>query len=146
MKGLYLSNNYEWHGLCTARLVKYNAMLKKILIVEDNELLIEVMTYILISNGYEVIALSRGDDVFNHIKTTHPDLVILDAILPGMDGRDICQLIKLNKATKDLPVIICSGDDSIGESLRQKGAPDDVLQKPFDITALIEKVEYQLAA
>lgn len=135
-----------WHALCTARLIKDNTMLKKILIVEDNELLIEVMTYILISNGYDVIALSHGENVFNEIKITHPDLVILDAVLPGMDGRDICQLIKLNKATRDLPVIICSGDDSIDESLQQKGAPDDVLHKPFDITSLIEKVEYQLAA
>ncbi len=121
-------------------------MLKKILIVEDNELMTEVMSYILISNGYDVIALSRGDDVFDNIKNNHPDLIILDARLPGMDGRDICQLLKLNKGTCNLPVIICSGDDNIDESLNKKGAPDDVLHKPFDIAALIEKVEYQLAA
>lgn len=121
-------------------------MQKKILIVDDNELMIEVMTYILISNGYDVIALTNGADVFNNIKENHPDLVILDAMLPGMDGRDICQLIKLNQTTKDLPVIMCSGDETIDDSLTQKGAPDDVLHKPFDINCLIEKVEYQLAA
>lgn len=120
--------------------------MKKILIVDDNELMIEVMTYILINNGYEVIALTDGTGVFNNIKINHPDLVILDAILPGMDGREICQLIKLNRATKDLPVIMCSGDESIDETLKQKGAPNDILHKPFDITSLIEKVEYQLAA
>jgi len=120
--------------------------MKKILIVDDNELMIEVMTYILINNGYEVIALTDGTGVFNNIKINHPDLVILDAILPGMDGREICQLIKLNRATKDLPVIMCSGDESIDETLKQKGAPNDILHKPFDINSLIEKIEYQLAA
>jgi len=109
--------------------------------------MLEVMTYILINYGYEVFSAKSGGEVFSHIKTDHPDLVILDAILPGMNGKDICQLIKLNKTTEDLPVILCSGDDdSIDESLKQKGAPDDVLHKPFDIKNLIEKIEYQLAA
>jgi len=121
-------------------------MPKKILIVDDNTLMIEVMTYILINSGYEVFATTKGSDVFERIRTDHPDLIILDAMLPGMNGKDICQLIKLNKTTQNLPVIMCSGDESISESLLQKGAPDDVLHKPFDINCLIEKVEYQLAA
>ena len=121
-------------------------MSKKILIVEDNVLMVEVMTYILISNGYEVFALTSGNEVFNQIKKFHPDLVILDAILPGINGREICQLIKLNKTTRDLRVIMCSGDDTIDDVLDQNGAPDDILHKPFDISCLIEKVEYQLAA
>ena len=119
---------------------------KKILIVDNNLLMIEVMTYILINNGYEVFAISSGSEVFELIKKEHPDLIILDAILPGINGKEICQLLKLNKTTRDLPVIMCSGDESIGGSLKQKGAPDDVLYKPFDINCLIEKVEYQLAA
>jgi DNA-binding response OmpR family regulator len=123
-----------------------NTMAKKILIVDNNLLMIEVMTYILINNGYEVFAISSGSEVFDHIKKAHPDLIILDATLPGINGQEICQLIKLNKTTQNLPVIMCSGDESINESLKQKGAPDDVLQKPFDINCLIEKVEYQLAA
>jgi DNA-binding response OmpR family regulator len=122
-------------------------MCKKILIVEDNVLMTEVMTYILINCGYDVISLTNGDEVFNRIKYAHPDLVILDVILPGMNGKEICQLIKLNKTTRNLPVIMCSGDeDSIDASLKQIGAPDDVLHKPFDINSLIEKVEFQLAA
>jgi CheY-like chemotaxis protein len=128
------------------RVINKCAMSKKILIVDDNVLMIEVMTYILINNGYEVTSLTNGMDVFNNIRNTHPDLVILDAILPGMSGREICQLLKLNKATRDLPVIMCSGDDTIMDTLKQQGAPNDVLQKPFDISCLIEMVEYQLAA
>jgi DNA-binding response OmpR family regulator len=121
-------------------------MAKKILIVDDNALMVDVLTYILISSGYEVIALSNGFEVLNNIKAIHPDLVLLDAILPGINGREICQLIKLNKTTSQLPVIMCSGDDTIMDVLKQKGAPDDVLQKPFDIDSLIQKIEIQLAA
>ena len=67
-------------------------------------------------------------------------------MMPGINGKEICQLIKLNRTTQNLPVIICSGEDSAIDMLKQKGAPDDVLQKPFDINSLIQKVEYQLAA
>ena len=120
---------------------------KKILIVEDDELMIDVMSYILISHGYEVISSTNGSDVFKNIKANHPDLIIIESLLPGMGGTEICQLIKLNRTTKNLPVIMCSGDeDFIEQSLKQKGGPDDILIKPFDITSLIEKIEYQLAA
>ena len=121
-------------------------MPKKILVVEDNALMLEVLAYILINNGYEVFSLTNGTEVFNNIKTNHPDLIIMDALLPGIDGLEICQLLKLNKATQNLPVIICSSDDSIDESLNQRGAPDEVLHKPFDIKSLIEMVAYRLAA
>jgi DNA-binding response OmpR family regulator len=120
--------------------------MKKILIVDDNELIVEVMTYILENKGYEVMALSNGDEVFNNVKANHPDLVILDDELPGMQGREICQLLKLNRSTKNLPVIMCSGNDTIDESLQQKGAPNDVLHKPFDVDALVDMVGSQLAA
>lgn len=104
------------------------------------------MTYILINNGYEVFALSNGNEVFKFIKNNQPDLVILDDVLHGINGREICQLIKLNKTTSNLPVIMCSGDDYIDDALTQKGGPDDILHKPFDITSLVEMVAYQLAA
>jgi|GEM_PF-2443274 DNA-binding response OmpR family regulator len=58
------------------------------------------MTYILNNKGYEVIALHNGEEVLDHIKTDHPDLVILDVMLPDADGRDICTEIKLNTKPK----------------------------------------------
>jgi len=120
--------------------------MKKILIVDDNKLIVEVMTYILENKGYEVMSLYNGDEVFNKVKVNHPDLIILDDSLPGMDGREICQLLKLNQSTQNLPVIMCSGNEDIDESLQQEGAPDDVLHKPFDINSLVDMVEVQLAA
>ncbi|QXV66201.1 response regulator transcription factor [Mucilaginibacter achroorhodeus] len=121
-------------------------MAKKILIVDDNELIVEVMSYILINCGYDVFSLYNGEHVIEEVKHNHPDLLIMDAKMPGMDGRDICQILKMDKATKGVPVIICSSEDNLADSLKQRGAPDDILQKPFDMTALINKVKMQLAA
>ena len=114
--------------------------------MDDNVFMVEVMTYILNSKGYDVKALYTGNEVFNTIKIDHPDLVILDLGLPDLDGRDICKLLKLNNSTRNLPVILCSGADDLDEALKLPGAPNDVLHKPFDINALVQKVEYQLAA
>ena len=121
-------------------------MPKRILIAEANALMSEVMTYILMNYGYEVFTTNTVTGVFEHIKTDHPDLLILDALLPGINGSEICQLIKLNRGTSKLPVIMCLDDDSIDDALNHKGAPDDVLRKPFDMNCLIEKIEHQLAA
>lgn len=127
-------------------IVKYKAMSKKILIVDDSEFIIEVMTYILNNKGYEVIALYNGDEVLRHIKTDHPDLVILDVMLPDADGRDICTEIKLNRETKNLPVIMCTGSTDLELGMHQQCSPNDVLYKPFDIDALVDMVAYQLVA
>jgi len=121
-------------------------MAKRILIVDDNELMIEVMTYILLANGYEVASSSRVHEIFRIIKASHPDLVILDIVDKSMDGRELCRLIKMNRATKDLRVIVCSENEETETGEPQKGAPDDVLQKPFGMNSLIRKVQLQLAA
>jgi DNA-binding response OmpR family regulator len=121
-------------------------MSKKILIVDDNEFIVEIMTYILANKGYEVIALSEGENVLKLISTDNPDLVILDVTLPDADGRDLCKAIKNNIYTENLPVIICSGRNDLNSSLRQQGAPNDVLSKPFNVDALVDMVAYQLAA
>jgi DNA-binding response OmpR family regulator len=122
------------------------AMSKKILIVDDNEFIVEIMTYILNNKGYDVIALYDGNNVIQQIKTDNPDLVILDMMLPGADGRDICKAIKTDDEIKNLPVIMCTGSDNIDFNMKQHGSPNDVLCKPFDIDALANMVAYQLAA
>lgn len=126
--------------------VKYKAMPKKILIVDDNAFIIEVMTYILNNKGYEVIALYNGDEVLSHIKTDQPDLVILDMILPDADGREICKEIKCNSETQHLPIIMCTASDSLELQINQQHSPNDVLYKPFDVDALVDMVAFQLAA
>ncbi|TSJ43467.1 response regulator [Mucilaginibacter corticis] len=126
--------------------VKCNVMTKKILIVDDNEFMVEVMSHILLNKGYDVIALYEGNAVIDHIRTDHPDLVILDMQLPDADGRDICKEIKLNRETKNLPVILCTGNEDFRLSIKRQESPDDVLHKPFDVDSLVNMVAVQLAA
>jgi DNA-binding response OmpR family regulator len=121
-------------------------MAKKILIVDNNGLMTEVMSYILTNNGYDVITLDSAIHIFNSIRQNHPDLIILDAFLPGIDGIDVCRLLKWNKETQTLPVIICTDNEDAENYLKQEGAPDDVLHKPFGMNHLIETVGHQLAA
>src|ERR1700733_13382862 len=107
-------------------------MCKKILLVEDNPLMMEVMAYILSNKGYDVCTTANGNEVFNQIRINHPDLVIVDTVLPGINSLEICQLIKLNRTTRNLRVIMCSDEDDSAETImEQKGSPDDVLEKPF---------------
>jgi DNA-binding response OmpR family regulator len=121
-------------------------MSKKILIVDDNEFIVEIMTYILNNKGYEVIALNNGHEVIDQIKTDNPDLVILDVMLPGINGLEICKEIKGNTATKNLPIIMCTGSDKLQLTMNQPDSPNDVLYKPFDVDRFVNMVAYQLAA
>ncbi|MBK0379969.1 response regulator transcription factor [Mucilaginibacter segetis] len=121
-------------------------MRKKILIVDDNELIVEMMSFILSANGYDVKSLPSGEYIMREIDSSQPDLLIMDVMLPGVDGINLCRILKHNKATEKLPVIICSGSADLEKTLLADGAPDDYLRKPFDLSTFINKVAFQLAA
>jgi CheY-like chemotaxis protein len=67
-------------------------------------------------------------------------------MLAGMDGRVICRAIKSVEQVSDIPIILISASETGSSCLNKEGAPDDFVQKPFDVTFLIEKIEHQLAA
>jgi len=121
-------------------------MSKKILILDDDADILEIISLLLVDNGYEVRTLSCGDTVFEDIKDFQPDLILMDVMLADMDGRAICKNIKENHLTYFLPVILISGTHDLDESLHLPGAPNDFVAKPFDIDYLLEKIEKQLAA
>jgi len=121
-------------------------MMKKILILDDDPDILEILSLVLVENGYEVRALSCGDTVFDDIKDFQPDLILMDIMLAGLDGRSICKEIKDNHLTYFVPVILISGTHDLAESLHLPGAPNDFVAKPFDIDYLLNKIEKQLAA
>ncbi|MGZ3761038.1 MAG: response regulator [Mucilaginibacter sp.] len=121
-------------------------MSKKILILDDDPDILEILSFILVERGYEVRALSCGDTVFDEIKKIQPDLILMDIMLAGLDGRSICKAIKENHLTYFLPVILISGTHDLAQSLHLPGAPNDFVAKPFDIDYLLTKIEKQLAA
>ncbi|CAM3650583.1 PleD family two-component system response regulator [Mucilaginibacter galii] len=116
-------------------------MKNKILVVDDNEFMLSLMSQILSTQGYEVETLSRAAGLFECIGTYQPGLIILDAQLPDGDGRDLCGIIKQSKTYNGISVILCSGRDDIEECYSQPGPPDAILPKPFDVAQLIGMVD-----
>jgi DNA-binding response OmpR family regulator len=121
-------------------------MSKKILVIDDDPDILELLTLVLVEAGYEVRALSCGDKVFDDIKHFRPDLILMDIMLAGLDGRSICKEIKENHLTYFVPVILISGTHDLAESLHLPGAPNDFVSKPFDLDDLLNRIGRQLAA
>jgi DNA-binding response OmpR family regulator len=121
-------------------------MREKILILDDDNDILEILSLILLDSNYEIRTLSSGESVFEHIKAFQPDLILMDVMLGGMDGRDICKNIKENHLTSFLPVILISGTHDLADSLHMIGAPNDFVAKPFDIDHLLHKIELQFSA
>lgn len=119
-------------------------MRKKILITDDDEDIIEILTLILTESGYEIHSLTRGNRIIEEIKEFQPDLILMDVMLGDMDGMTICKSIKENSLYSHLPVILISATPDMEESLALHGAPNDYLEKPFDIDVLLSKVEKHL--
>jgi DNA-binding response OmpR family regulator len=121
-------------------------MCKRILAIDDDLSILSVLRDLLEYEGYEVSTLSRGEKVMDELENHHPDLILLDVMLAGMDGRDICRSIKEKIETHNIPVILISATHNLSDSLKLEGAPDDFIAKPFDIRILMQKIEQQLAA
>jgi DNA-binding response OmpR family regulator len=120
--------------------------IKKILVIDDDLAILDVLRLILEYSGYEVVTLSHADVVFETVENEHPDLILLDVMLAGLDGKTICQNLKKYSRTKDIPVIMISASHDLRGTLSLSGAPDDFIAKPFDLDILVQKVEQQLAA
>lgn len=121
-------------------------MCKRILAVDDDLSILSVLRELLEYEGYEVSTLSTGEKVMEEITAHAPDLILLDVMLAGMDGREICKSIKEKTDTHPIPVILISATHNLSDSLKADGAPDDFVAKPFDINTLMQKIEQQLAA
>ena len=120
--------------------------MQRILAVDDDKSILEILQYILEDSGYEVETLADGRFLFDKIRQHHPDLIILDVMLGNMDGRDLCRNVKLHKDTHNIPVIMISASHLIKGKLKQGGNPDDFIAKPFDIDVLLHSIETQLSS
>jgi DNA-binding response OmpR family regulator len=119
--------------------------MRRILAVDDDKDILEVLQYILEESGYEVETLSDGHYIFDRIRKHSPDLILLDIMLGGLDGRELCKHIKTMKETNNIPVILISASHNISDrSLQHDGGPDDFIAKPFDIDVLLRSVRAQL--
>jgi two-component system, OmpR family, phosphate regulon response regulator PhoB len=116
-------------------------MSARILIVEDEEPLTLLLRYNLEAEGYEVESVARGDDADNRLKERLPDLVMLDWMLPGLSGIELCRRLRSRPETKTLPIIMLTARGEESERVRglATGA-DDYIVKPFSVPELIARV------
>jgi two-component system phosphate regulon response regulator PhoB len=116
-------------------------MKPRILIVEDEQALNLLLRYNLESEGYEVEIVARGDDAELRIAETSPDLVILDWMLPGVSGIEICRRLRARAETKQLPILMLTARGEESERVRGLGTgADDYVVKPFSLPELIARV------
>jgi DNA-binding response OmpR family regulator len=113
--------------------------MKRILVVDDNADILAVVKIFLERNGFEVLAVSKGDDILNDIVNYSPQIILLDVYLRGSNGVEICNNLKSNSSTKHIPIIMFSAQTNDYLILR-KCAADDFIAKPFDEKILIEKI------
>jgi two-component system phosphate regulon response regulator PhoB len=113
----------------------------QILIVEDEEALTLLLRYNLEAAGYDVDTVARGDDADLRLKETTPDLVILDWMLPGLSGIELCRRLRAQPETRQLPIIMLTARGEESERIRglATGA-DDYIVKPFSVPELVARV------
>ena len=116
-------------------------MLPRILIVEDDEALATLLTYNLEAEGYRVEAVAGGDEAELRLREDLPDLVLLDWMLPGLSGIELCRRIRARPATAQLPVIMLTARGEEGDRVRGLGVgADDYVVKPFSVAELVARV------
>jgi twitching motility two-component system response regulator PilG len=112
---------------------------KRILVVEDEESLLKLESILLTSKGYSVTGVMDGKAALASISADPPDLVILDVMLPGIDGFEVCRQIKGNAATKGIPVVMLTAKKSAGDvALGAQVGADAYLTKPFKSAQVME--------
>ena len=113
----------------------------RVLVVEDEDALGILMQYNLESEGYAVERVARGDDAELALIETPPDLVILDWMLPGLSGLEVCRRLRAREATRTLPVIMVTARGEEGERVRGLSiGADDYVVKPFSVPELMARV------
>lgn len=118
---------------------------KKILIVDDEPDIVETVQFLMQSEGFETITAMDGEEALKKAKEENPDLMILDVMLPKINGYKVCRLLKFDNKYKHIPILMLTArsqeeDKIIGE---ETGA-DEYITKPFNIDELVDKIRAYL--
>ena len=117
-------------------------MAKKILVVDDEPFIVQMVTSRLNAAGYEAISAKDGEEGLIKARSENPDLVILDVMMPKMDGFAVCATLKQDERYQKIPIILFTakaGDEARQIGMEDCGA-DDYLPKPFEAQKLLEKI------
>jgi phosphate regulon transcriptional regulator PhoB len=114
---------------------------KKILVVDDEKDIVELISYNLEQEGFAVIKAYDGQMAWERVKTAKPDLVVLDLMIPGIHGLEVCKLIRRDAATETLPIIMLTAkSDQVDKILGLELGADDYVTKPFNVRELIARI------
>lgn len=117
-------------------------MQEKILVVDDEDHIVELISYNLINSGYTVLTANNGLDAVSIIKKERPNLVLLDLMLPGLDGFDVCKSVRSDAETKDISIIMLTAKgEELDKILGLELGADDYITKPFSIRELLARIK-----
>jgi len=118
-----------------------NAISDLILVVDDEVDILELVCYNLEESGYRTIRVETGEEAIEQVRKTHPDLIILDLMLPGINGLEVCRILKNDQSTGGIPIIMLTarGEESDIVTGLELGA-DDYITKPFSPRVLLARI------
>ena len=117
----------------------------RILVVDDEADIVDLTMLILEQQGYSVISASNGDDAIEKAASEKPDLILLDLLMPGKDGLEVCRILKRNENTSRIPIIVSSTFSELGHQRKalEAGAVA-YLGKPFNFEVMSAEIENAL--
>jgi two-component system alkaline phosphatase synthesis response regulator PhoP len=119
---------------------------KKILVVDDEVDLVETVRFPLEMEGYHVLVSYNGEDALNQARKENPDLILLDLMLPKLDGYKVCRLLKFDERYKHIPILMLTAKTQEKDKvLGLETGADEYITKPFEMDYLMEKVKAYLS-
>jgi len=116
-----------------------------ILVVDDEEPIQELLRFNLEKEGYVVCGATDGQEALKHVESDHPDLIVLDLMLPGMDGLEVCRRIRSNPKFQQIPIIMLTAKgEEIDTVLGLELGADDYMTKPFSPRELLARIKARL--
>ncbi|PWS28890.1 response regulator [Pedobacter yonginense] len=113
---------------------------KNILVIEDNHAILDVITLILESEAFNVSGLNKGVNFIDHVLEFEPSVIIMDIMLPDIDGRVLLKELKETDATKHIPALMISARYNATNYMLDGVEADDFMAKPFNIDELMDKI------
>ena len=115
---------------------------KKLLIIEDDRSLASVVEYNFANSGYEVFCAHDGQDGINQARSRLPDIILLDLMIPVVDGIEVCRQLRAESATRETPIIMVTAkSEEVDQLIGFSVGADDYVIKPFSVRVLLEKVK-----
>ena len=118
----------------------------KILVVDDEVNITQILEFSIGAEGFEVISAQNGEEAIEKARREQPDLIILDIMMPKIDGYEACRILKANPLTKNIPVVLLTAKGrDIDKRLGMEVGATDYIVKPFSPNKLVERIHQLLS-